>query len=307
MPPTTPVPDPRRPGRLPGWLRTRFDGGRSRDEVRSLLRELNLHTVCESARCPNLCECWKRHAATFMLLGDVCTRECRFCAVAHGAPLPPDPGEPARVVDAVRRLRLRFAVLTCVSRDDLADGGADHIAAVVRALRGELPEVGIEVLISDFAGRLEGVDEVLAACPDVLNHNLETTESLTPRVRSRADYRRSLAVLARAAETAAAGGSRVRVKSGLMLGLGETAAEVRASFADLRHSGVTVLTLGQYLPPSAEHWPLARFVPPEEFAEWRRIALAECGFATVVSGPLVRSSYLAEQAARGESDGVAGP
>jgi len=299
MSPESSKPETVKPERLPRWLRTRFDGGRSRQEVRDLLRELRLHTVCESARCPNVCACWQRHAAAFLLLGNVCTRSCRFCAVGQGSPLPPDSGEPARVVEAVRRLGLRFAVLTCVTRDDLADGGAGHIAAVVRALRQALPQVGIEVLISDFGGRLEGVDEVLAAAPDVLNHHLETTAELTPRIRSHADYRRSLAVLARAAAAHAAGVARAQVKSGLMLGLGETAAGIRAALADLRRSGVTILTLGQYLPPSAQHWPLARYVPPPEFEEWRRVALAEYGFTTVVSGPLVRSSYLAEEAAAG--------
>jgi lipoyl synthase len=283
--------------RLPGWLRTRFAGGRTRQEVRGLLRELRLHTVCESARCPNLCECWKRRAATFMLLGDICTRSCRFCAVHSGTPEPPDPAEAARVVEAVRRLGLRFAVLTCVTRDDLADGGAAHIAAVVRALREALPAVGVEVLVSDFGGRLAGVEAVLAAGPDVFNHNLETTAALTPQVRNRADYARSLAVLAHAGATIARQGGRTRTKSGLMLGLGEDDTGLRAALADLRRSGVAILTLGQYLPPSDAHWPLHRYVTPEEFREWERVARLEFGFETVVSGPLVRSSYLAEQAA----------
>jgi lipoic acid synthetase len=286
-----------RPARLPPWLRRRFEGGAARQDVRRLLRELRLHTVCESAHCPNLCECWKRHAATFMLLGDVCTRNCRFCAVAHGTPAPVDAGEAARVVEAVRRLGLRFAVLTCVTRDDLADGGAGHIAAVVQALREALPAVGVETLVSDFGGRLEGVDTVLAAGPDVFNHNLETTAALTPRVRNLADYDRSLAMLAHASAVVTRLGGRSRIKSGLMLGLGENTADLRATLADLRHSGVTILTLGQYLPPSDAHWPLDRYVTPGEFQEWEHVARAEFGFETVVSGPLVRSSYLAEQAA----------
>ncbi len=287
----------RPPTRLPPWLRRRFDGGRARQDVRRLLRELRLHTVCESARCPNLCECWKQQAATFMLLGDVCTRNCRFCAVTHGTPAPPVPDEAERVVEAVRRLGLRFAVLTCVTRDDLADGGAGHIAAVVRALRSGCSEIGVEVLVSDFGGRLESVDTVLAAAPDVFNHNLETTAALTPQVRNLADYQRSLAVLAHATATASRRGGRPRIKSGLMLGLGEDAADLRATLGDLRRSGVTILTLGQYLPPSDRHWPLARYVTPEEFKEWEHIAGTEFGFERVVSGPLVRSSYLAEQAA----------
>ena len=289
----------RRPGRLPPWLRTRFAGGQARHDVRHLLRELHLHTVCESAHCPNLCECWARHAATFMLLGDVCTRNCRFCAVTHGTPAPPAADEAARVVEAVRRLGLRFVVLTCVTRDDLADGGAGHIAAVVRALRGAFPGLGVEALVSDFGGRLEGVDTVLAADPDVFNHNLETTAALTPRIRDLADYQRSLAVLAHAVGTVARRSGRTRIKSGLMLGLGENAADLRATLADLRRSGVTILTLGQYLPPSSAHWPLDRYVTPAEFSDWERIARDEYGFARVVSGPLVRSSYLAEEAANG--------
>jgi len=289
----------RAPQRLPSWLRTRFDGGRARHEVRSLLRELHLHTVCESAHCPNLCECWRRHAATFLLLGDVCTRNCRFCAVKHGVPEGPDPREPERVVEAVRRLGLRFVVLTCVTRDDLADGGAAHLASVIRALRAGLPQTGVEILFSDFGGRLASVDEVLAAGPDVANHNVETTERMTPLVRNRADYRRSLQVLAHVARQGAAGGGRIRVKSGLMLGMGERPEEVRATLADLRRSGVAILTLGQYLPPSAAHWPLDRYVSPDEFREWERVAREEIGFEVVVSGPLVRSSYLAENAAAG--------
>ena len=277
--------------RLPAWLRRPFDGGRSRREVRALLRELHLHTVCESARCPNLCECWKQRAATFLLLGDKCTRTCRFCAVAHGVPAVPDLEEAAHVVEAVRRLSLRFAVLTCVTRDDLPDGGAAHIAGVIAALRRDAPGVGVEALVSDCGGRLEAVDEVLAAGPDVFSHNLETTARLTPQIRPRADYRRSLRVLARAAALVGLGRSPARVKSGFMLGLGETAAEIRQTLRELRESGVTWVTLGQYLAPTAAHWPVARYVTPEEFCEWEQAALNEFGFATVVSGPLVRSSY----------------
>lgn len=290
-------PEARQPARLPPWLRTRLEGGRARQTVRLLLRELRLHTVCESARCPNLCECWRRHAATFMLLGDVCTRNCRFCAVRHGTPAPPDAGEPERVAEAVRRLGLRFVVLTCVTRDDLADGGAEHIAGVIRTLRTTLPGVGVEVLVSDFGGRFEGVDAVLAAGPQVFNHNLETTAALTPHVRDLADYHRSLAVLAHATAAVARMGGRTRIKSGLMLGLGESAADLRTTLADLRRSGVAILTLGQYLPPSTAHWALDRYVTPNEFREWEQTARAEFGFEAVISGPLVRSSYLAEQAA----------
>ncbi|MDX9980135.1 MAG: lipoyl synthase [Lentisphaeria bacterium] len=282
--------------RLPEWLKVSLDGAKPRNEVRRLLRSLKLHTVCEGARCPNLCECWQRKAATFLVLGDTCTRNCRFCAVNHGRPQPVDPEEPARVAEAVRRLGLRFVVVTCVTRDDLPDGGAAHLAATIRAIREMDPTVGVEILPSDFGGDLTAVDTVLAARPDVFNHNLETVARLTPQVRSRATYERSLAVLAHASQQGKPLG--IQTKSGLMLGMGETADELRQALADLRQAGVRILTLGQYLPPSPEHWPLDRYLEPAEFAEWGRIAREEYGFAAVVSGPLVRSSYLAEQAAR---------
>lgn len=284
--------------RLPDWLKVSLDGARPRNEVRRLLRSLKLHTVCEGARCPNLCECWQRKAATFLVLGDTCTRNCRFCAVNHGRPQPVDPEEPARVAEAVRRLGLRFVVVTCVTRDDLPDGGAAHLAATIRAIREMDPKIGIEILPSDFGGDLAAVDTVLAARPDVFNHNLETVARLTPRVRSRATYERSLAVLAHASQQGEPLG--IQTKSGLMLGLGETADELRQALADLRQAGVRILTLGQYLPPSPEHWSLDRHLEPAEFAAWERVAREEYGFAAVVSGPLVRSSYLAEQAAHSQ-------
>lgn len=290
------MPDPKpQQDRLPAWMRVSLKGARPRNEVRNLLRSLNLHTVCEGARCPNLCECWQRKAATFMVLGDTCTRNCKFCAVNHGQPLPVDPNEPAHVAEAVQRLGLRFAVITCVTRDDLPDGGAAHIAATIRAIRETDPTVGIEVLPSDFGGDLTAVDAVLAARPDVLNHNLETVSRLTPLIRSHATYERSLAVLAHAAKQGHCQG--IQTKSGLMLGLGETAEEVRQTLSDLRKAEVQILTLGQYLPPSPEHWPRDRYLTPEEFDEWGRVARTEYGFTAVVSGPLVRSSYHAEQAA----------
>lgn len=290
----TPDPTPK-PNRLPAWMRVSLKGAKPRNEVRQLLRSLNLHTVCEGARCPNLCECWQKKAATFMVLGDTCTRNCRFCAVNHGQPLPVDPEEPAHVAEAVRQLGLRFAVITCVSRDDLPDGGAAHIATTIRAIRAVDATVGIEVLPSDFGGDLTGVDTVLAAGPDVFNHNLETVRRLTGLVRSHATYERSLIVLAHAAKQGHPQG--IQTKSGLMLGLGETAEELRQALADLRQAEVQILTLGQYLPPSPNHWPLDRYLAPEEFDEWGRVARTEFGFTSVVSGPLVRSSYLAEQAA----------
>lgn len=267
-----------------------------RQGVRGLLRDLHLHTVCESARCPNLAECWRRRAATFLLLGNVCTRNCAFCAVDHGSPAPVDEKEPERIVEAVGRLGLRFVVLTCVTRDDLADGGAGHIAAVVRALRQADPEIGVEVLVSDLRGCRDDVRSILDSGPGVFNHNVETVERLTGEIRDRARYRRSLSVLRQAAD-AAETTPGLRVKSGLMLGLGETEEEIRRTLMDLRDAGVEAVTMGQYLPPSPRHWPVSRYVDPEEFAAWRTFGLEECGFAAVVSGPLVRSSYLAEETA----------
>jgi lipoic acid synthetase len=279
--------------RLPEWLRKPFSGGRSRAGVRALIRRLGLHTVCESANCPNLCECWQRRAATFLLLGDTCTRNCRFCAVSHGVPAPVDAAEPGRIAAAISELGLCFAVLTCVTRDDLDDGGALSIAATIRAVRERNPEIGIEVLTSDFNGSRSALQHVLAAGPDVFNHNLETTERLTPRIRNRADYRRSLDILAAAAE---AGNEQLLIKSGFMLGLGEEDGEIRQMLQDLRRHGVQILTIGQYLAPSSRHWPVARYIPPDEFADLERLAVQEYGFAYVVSGPLVRSSYKAGDA-----------
>ncbi|MBT3377574.1 MAG: lipoyl synthase [Lentisphaerae bacterium] len=280
--------------RLPEWLRVSYRGGRARQEVKELLKGLRLHTVCESATCPNLCECWGRHTATFMLLGSVCTRDCRFCDVPHGTPPPPDGKEPENVAEAAERLALRYVVLTCVTRDDLVDGGAGHFAATVNAIRARAPETQIEVLTSDFGGREEDLATVLQARPDVFNHNIETVGRLTPEIRSHASYRRSLTVLANATRLGQA--HNIAVKSGFMLGLGETDDEIRTLLGDLREAGVSILTIGQYLPPSANHWPLARYAPPEEFDEWARIAKEEVGFSSVVSGPLVRSSYMADQA-----------
>ena len=277
--------------RLPAWLRVPFRGAAERGEVGRLLRRLELNTVCEGAHCPNLCECWQRRTATFMILGDRCTRQCRFCAVPTGQPAAVDPDEPARVAEAAERLSLRHAVVTSVTRDDLADGGAGQFAAVIDALRRRCPAIAIEVLTPDFGGASAALLTVLKAAPDVLNHNLETSRRLSPAVRPQADYERSLALL-----RAAACEARVpmRVKSGFMLGMGETAPDVRELLADLRAAGVTVLTIGQYLPPSAAHWPLDRYVPPDEFDEWGRIAREEYGFAAVASAPRVRSSYLAD-------------
>jgi len=253
--------------------------------VAGVVRAGGLHTICESARCPNIGECWERRTATFLILGDVCTRNCGFCAVAKGTPLPPDPGEPARVAEAAVRLGLRYAVITSVTRDDLADGGAAHFAAVIRAVREARPGTRVEALIPDFGGDEAALGTVLDASPDVLNHNLETTESLYPAIRRpRGNYGRSLGVLAAAKARGA------RTKSGLMIGLGESEPDILRTFADLRRAGCDLLTVGQYLQPTAAHPPVVRYYTPEEFealaAEARR-----AGFREVVAGPLVRSSY----------------
>jgi len=250
------------------------------------VRELGLHTVCQEARCPNIGECWGHRTATFMLLGDTCTRNCGFCAVTHGRPLAVDPAEPLRVASAVARLGLRHVVVTSVNRDDLADGGAAHFAATARAIKRLLPGCRVEVLVPDFQGNLASVAEVVASPIDVFNHNLETVPRLYRRVRAGARYARSLAVL----EAANGGRDRLLTKTGLMLGLGETQEELASVFRDLRSIGCDILTLGQYLRPSGEHLPVERYVPPEEFTALGAEALA-LGFRHVEAGPLVRSSY----------------
>ena len=275
--------------RLPNWFRRPLPPGAEGDRVKRLLGRLGLHTVCEGARCPNRSACWHDSAAAFLILGAACTRACRFCAIPHAAhPAPPDPGEPARLAAAAAALGLRHVVVTSVTRDDLPDGGAAHFAATVREIRARLPDATVEVLIPDFQGDGGALELVLAAKPDILNHNLETVERLQPSVRPQADYRRSLSVLRQAA------GAGARAKSGLMLGLGETDAEISSALRDLRAAGVSLLTLGQYLAPSAAHHPVARFAPPAEFDRWRAEGLA-LGFASVASAPHVRSSYHAEE------------
>ena len=321
MPPITHRP------RLPDWMKVPYRGAPVRDEVRKLLLDLKLNTVCESARCPNQCDCWARGTATFLIMGNCCTRNCRFCAVNHGAPETLETDEPARVAEAVKALGIKFAVITSVTRDDLPDGGAAHFAATIHAVRGAVPGVGVEVLTPDFGGREADIATVLAARPDVFNHNLETCRRLTSAVRSGAEYARSLHVLATAArlvrERFTAHASMVKklaieesrtnstattahnhtvtlpkttlIKSGFMLGMGETEAEIREILGDLHAAGVQVLTIGQYLPPSAAHWPLDRYVTPEEFDRWGKSAREEFSFTEVVSHPLARSSFLAEQ------------
>ena len=272
--------------RHPPWLKVRAPGGPGFAETMATVRELGLHTVCQEARCPNIGECWGHRTATFMLLGDTCTRNCGFCAVTHGRPLAVDPAEPLRVASAVARLGLRHVVVTSVNRDDLADGGAAHFAATAGAIKRLLPGCRVEVLVPDFQGNLASVAEVVASPIDVFNHNLETVLRLYRRVRAGARYARSLAVL----EAAHGGRDRLLTKTGLMLGLGETQVELASVFRDLRSIGCDVLTLGQYLRPSGEHLPVERYVPPEEFTALGAEALA-LGFRHVEAGPLVRSSY----------------
>ena len=272
--------------RHPPWLKVRAPGGAGYLETRRIVKDLGLHTVCEEARCPNLGECWGHKTATFMLLGDTCTRNCSFCAVAHGKPLAVDPHEPARVGEAVAKLGLQHVVITSVDRDDLADGGASHFASTVSAIRRSAPECRVEVLVPDFQGNLDAVRTVVAAPVAIFNHNVETVPRLYRRVRPGARYARSLAVLEAARDPA---GVRL-TKAGLMLGLGEEIDEVRRVFRDLREVGCDILTVGQYLRPSAEHIEVARYLPPEEFAAIGSEARS-MGFRHVEAGPLVRSSY----------------
>ncbi len=279
------APEPPRPP----WIRARLRITPAFEAVHRTVREQGLNTVCFSAACPNLGECWARGTATFMIGGRLCTRRCGFCDVATGRPKALDPREPERVARAVEALGLTFAVVTCVARDDLPDGGAGQMAATVRAIRERCPDAGVEVLIADYKGDERALATVLDAGPDVLNHNTETVKRLQRRVRGAASYERSLFVLRRASELR----PDIPTKSGLMLGVGETARAVERALGDLRGAGVTLLTLGQYLRPSPQHLPVARYAPPEEFDAWAERARA-LGFRDVAAGPLVRSSYHAE-------------
>ena len=281
-------PRPRR--RLPPWLKVRAPGGANYLQLRSLLRAEALNTVCEEARCPNIGECWDRGTATFMILGDICTRACTYCAVTSGTPLPVDPAEPIRLASTVERMGLRYAVITSVDRDDLPDAGASVFAECIRRIRARTPGCRIEVLIPDFGGEIAPLRTVLDAGPDTLNHNIETVRRVFPRVRARGDYDLSLELIARA------GAMRpdVPTKSGLMVGLGETFDEVIETMRDLRSAGCDLLTVGQYLRPSQRHAPMTRWWTPQEFDEIRDEGLA-MGFGHVASGPLVRSSYHADE------------
>jgi len=301
---TTPfniLPDSCRPAagpQRPGWLKVRFRGGRNFHELDSTLRQLHLHTVCESARCPNLGECWEHRTATFMILGNICTRSCGFCAVPSGKPLgPPEEDEPARVAEAVRRMDLRYAVVTSVNRDDQPDGGAGIFARTIEEIRHRVPNCKVEVLIPDFRGNWEALALLMAARPDVLNHNVETVPRLYRRVRKGAIYERSLELLGRARRMS----PHTPTKTGMMLGLGETRDEVLQAMEEIVAQGTHILTLGQYMQPTPAHLPIERYVHPDEFAEFKRMG-EQIGFKHVEAGPLVRSSYHAfeqEAAARG--------
>jgi lipoic acid synthetase len=284
--PATPESHPR-----PPWLRVRFFGGPNYQDLKRILRTLDLHTVCESARCPNMGECWEHRTATFMILGNICTRACGFCAVPSGRPIgPPDEDEPDRVARAVERMGLRYAVVTSVNRDDQPDGGAAIFAATIRAIRERVPGCKVEVLIPDFRGVWSALETVLEARPDVLNHNVETVPRLYSQVRKAAVYERSLELLLRAKQFA----PRTPTKTGMMLGLGERREEVLAAMEDMVRHGTDILTLGQYLQPTPEHLPVIRFVHPDEFAEYKQWG-ERIGFRHVESGPLVRSSYHAHE------------
>jgi len=277
-------------GRLPSWLKRSLPRGNGNFFTQTLLEDLRLETVCENARCPNRPECWSRRTATFMILGNVCTRPCGFCSVPKGEPVHVEDDEPARVAEAAERLGLRHVVITSVTRDDLPDGGADHFARCIAAVRRRMPSSAVEVLTPDFNGDAEAIDTVINAKPDVFNHNLETVPRLYRVVRGRAAYRRSLDLLERVKQRSPS----MVTKAGLMLGIGETIDELFEVLADLRAIGCDVLTLGQYLAPTLKHIPVARWVPPAEFDSLAATARL-LGFREVVAGPFVRSSYHADE------------
>lgn len=276
--------------RRPDWIKLNPLGYVALDKMDRLMQGLKLRTVCHTARCPNRSECFARGTAAFMILGNVCTRNCSFCAVLHGRPLPPDPQEPQHIVEAISKLRLKHAVITSVSRDDLTDGGAKHFARTIRAIREFNPTITVEVLIPDFRGSLSALQKVIDAHPAILNHNVETVPRLYSDVRPEADFRRSLNLLHQAKQL----DGRLLTKSGLMLGLGELRREVIAAMADLRQVGCDMLTIGQYLPPSLKHHELVRYVPPEEFEQYMEIG-KKMRFSSIFAGPLVRSSFNAAE------------
>ena len=282
------------PKRFPSWIRAKIRTGENRKFVSDMVDNLELNTVCQSAKCPNINECWHDKAATVMILGDRCTRKCAFCAISSFNPNPPDVDEPERVAKASKMSGLQFIVLTSVDRDDLPDKGANHWVRTVEQVYKEIPDVGMEILTPDFKGREEHIAKVAAAGPLVFNHNMETCERLTKDIRSGNRYDRSLSVLSMAKKH---GPSYMLTKSGIMVGLGETDQEVETTLKDMYNAGIDILTIGQYLRPSTEHWPVHRYVEPEQFQAWEDLAY-QIGFKAVASGPMVRSSYKAEALAR---------
>lgn len=277
--------------RLPSWLRMERASGESYTMVKSLVESHRLHTICTSGNCPNIGECWNAGTATLMILGDICTRSCKFCGTKSGRPLPPDPGEPARVAQAVKTMHLKHCVITSVDRDDLPDSGSAHWAETIRRIKEVNPEVTLETLIPDFRANTNDIDRVIDASPEVISHNIETVRRLTPLIRSVAKYEVSLSVLSHIASRG------VRTKSGIMLGLGEREEEVNEALNDLYATGCRIVTIGQYLAPSLEHMPVVEYVTPEKFEEYLRKGL-EIGFDFVESSPLVRSSFHAEKHVR---------
>jgi lipoyl synthase len=274
--------------RKPSWLRAKLPSGPGYSAVRKLVDEHKLHTVCQSAQCPNLGECWSRGTATVMILGNICTRSCNFCAIQTGRPTELDLGEPARVAEAVATMRLRHCVITSVARDELADGGASVWAATIRAVRHSNPNTAVEVLVPDFKGKLHDVDTVLEAKPDIFNHNMETVERLQKPVRVQARYDRSRLVLRHAKSRG------FTTKTGIMLGLGEEQHEIEQTMRDIAADKTDIVTMGQYLQPTSQHWPVKRWVTPEEFLHWKNFGL-ELGIGVIESGALVRSSYHADE------------
>ena len=274
--------------RKPEWLKTQFKSNRNFELVSNIVKENRLHTICSSGRCPNMCECWNKGTATFMILGEICTRACRFCNTLTGRPLPPDPDEPAKVAESIRLMKLRHAVLTSVDRDDLEDGGAKHWAATIRTIKKTNPDTTLEVLIPDFDGQSPLLDIVIAEKPEIISHNMETVRRLTPQIRTKAKYDTSLKVLAYLSE------NNVVAKTGIMLGLGETEEEIIELMDDALRAGCSIITIGQYMQPSRKNITVSEYITPEKFEEYKHIGLAK-GFRQVESAPLVRSSYCAEK------------
>jgi len=275
--------------RLPSWLKVKIGCGETYTRVKGLLVRQNLHTVCESARCPNLGECWGRGTATFMIMGELCTRNCGFCAINHGRPLPPDPDEPKRLAEAAHEMELKWVVITSVTRDDLPDGGAIHFSSCVKELRKAVPDAGIEILVPDFRGKEEALDIIMENPPDILNHNVETIPALYSDVRPGADFKRSIALLKAFSDRG------LITKSGLFVGLGEPPVLLNAAIYEIRETGCRSITIGQYLQATPDNLPVEKFVTPEEFEDLADFART-IGFEHVASGPLVRSSYHAEEA-----------